>query len=131
MASGSASDVVAEPSGVPADRDRDAAILILDDADADNSRKRDTGTLFRKHILLQWARGFSTDKACCELAWYATKAGASGVSDLAVSPDVHGRNHRRTIRQALGLDTASKVPTGTPSFVVFSYIFLIYRFYIF
>ena len=51
---------------------------------------------FRQHLVEQYRGGLASAQRICSTAWYATMAGASGVSDLALHPSdphhagVHG-----------------------------------------
>jgi hypothetical protein len=59
---------------------------------------------FRNYCLGKWANSDWDNKTLCDVAWFATKAGARGMSDFAVNPEASGSNHSKKVRSALKLD---------------------------
>ena len=60
---------------------------------------------FRKSVVGAWLSGQWTARKACEHAFLAWKAGARGVSDIAVNPTAKGMNHSRRLYRAMGLET--------------------------
>jgi len=46
----------------------------------------DGGEGLRAYMLRQWKRGKISSEAVCSMSWHATRAGATGVADLALNP---------------------------------------------
>ena len=59
---------------------------------------------FRHDLVDRFAVGKLDAVDLATIAWKAKKAGAGGVSDLAVDPDIKGENHARKVRTALNLN---------------------------
>ncbi len=59
---------------------------------------------FRADLIDRFADGKLEYVDIATISWKGTKAGAGGVSDLAVDPTQKGRNHAAKVRNALGLN---------------------------
>ena len=58
----------------------------------------DGGASFRAYLIHQYKTGTWTAKAVCVTAWHAARAGAQGISDIALSPQSqHHAEHLRTV----------------------------------
>ena len=64
---------------------------------------QDGGAGLRKFLVQQWKYGKLSAEAVCTTAWHVTRAGRSGVADLAVDPKY--RNQAEHIARALSLRT--------------------------
>ena len=58
---------------------------VVTEAQVVQSRKL-VGASFRDHLLRKFASGLWNARDVCETAYFATKAGATGVEDLVVNP---------------------------------------------
>jgi hypothetical protein len=57
----------------------------------------------KAELVRLWSLGELSNKGLCTICWYASQAGADGVSDLGLDPSKRGGNHARHIRDRLGL----------------------------
>ena len=58
----------------------------------------------RQHLVGLFASGSLSAQALTKLAWFITRAGGSGVADLARDPDSIGRNAARHLKERLGMN---------------------------
>ena len=68
--------------------------------DPDPGDEPDDGVGFRAFLISQYKSGAWPAKAVCVTAWHAMRAGAHGVSDLALDPS--STHHAEHLREALG-----------------------------
>jgi hypothetical protein len=80
-------------------------VLLIDQDATQRYDLDESASTLRKSFLSRWALGRFSNKELTELSFYATQAGASGVSDLAMDPSKRGDNHARHIRKVLELVT--------------------------
>ena len=82
--------------------------LLINHTPVGKRRLADACQDFRNELIDRFASANIQPIDMATIAWFATNAGAGGVSDLSVDPALGGRNQARTVRTALGLEGVSR-----------------------
>ena len=72
--------------------------LLINDTPVGKRRLADACQDFRNELIDRFASANIQPVDMATIAWFATNAGAGGVSDLSVDPALGGRNQARTVR---------------------------------
>jgi len=71
----------------------------------------DAGEGLRTYVLQRYKHGNITAKDVCSICYFAEKAGATGVSDLALAPE--NRHHTEHVLKAVGARAKDGHPAKT------------------
>jgi len=83
--------------------------LLASQTPAAKLRRAEAGKVFRNDMIDRFATGKIQPVDLATISWFATEAGAGGVSDLGVDPRLGGRNQSRKVREALGLKCVERL----------------------